>query len=76
MVIGLECILECHAYNKVQLALDALAQNVMVSNRDQITGEYLPEQAIKLAGMFLGSGGPISNIAGEGYPIPIRQRSC
>jgi indole-3-glycerol phosphate synthase len=65
-IIGLETIVECHTYNEVQAALDALAQNIMVSNRDRITGELLPDQAIKLAGMFPGSGGPIITIAGGG----------
>ncbi|KAL9180513.1 hypothetical protein ACHAXT_010966 [Thalassiosira profunda] len=65
-VIGLETIVECHTYNEVQAALDALAQNIMVNNRDRITGELLPDQAIKLAGMFPGSGGPIVTLAGGG----------
>jgi len=65
-VIGLETIVECHTYNEVQAALDGLAQNIMVSNRDRITGELVPDQAIKLAGMFPGSGGPIVTIAGGG----------
>lgn len=65
-VIGLETIVECHTYNEVQVALDSLAQNIMVSNRDRITGELAPDQAIKLAGMFPGSGGPIITIAGGG----------
>ena len=49
--------------------LDALAQNIMVSHRARIPGKYLPEQAppreqaIKLAGMFRGLGGPIITIA-------------
>ena len=65
-IIGLETIVECHTYNEVKAALDALAQNVMVSNRDRITGELIPDQAIKLAGLFPGSGGPIVTIAGGG----------
>mmetsp|Transcript_26366 Transcript_26366/g.56623 ORF Transcript_26366/g.56623 Transcript_26366/m.56623 type:complete len:411 (+) Transcript_26366:114-1346(+) len=65
-IIGLETIVECHTYNEVQAALDALGQNIMVSNRDRISGQLLPEQAIKLAGMFPGSGGPIVTIAGGG----------
>ncbi|KAL7540325.1 hypothetical protein ACHAWF_006652, partial [Thalassiosira exigua] len=65
-VIGLETIVECHTYNEVQAALDALAQNIMVSNRDRITGQLVPGQAIKLAGMFPGSGGPIVTLAGGG----------
>ncbi|KAL3803475.1 hypothetical protein HJC23_014023 [Cyclotella cryptica] len=62
-IIGLETIVECHTYNEVQAALDALAQNIMVSNRDRITGALIPDQAVKLAGMFPGSGGPIITIA-------------
>ncbi|KAL3791405.1 hypothetical protein ACHAW5_005779 [Stephanodiscus triporus] len=65
-VIGLETIVECHTYNEVRAALDALAQNIMVTNRDRITGELVADQAIKLAGMFPGSGGPIVTIAGGG----------
>ena len=65
-IIGLETIVECHTYNEVQAALAAFAQNIMVSNRDRITGQLLPDQAIKLAGMFPGSGGPIITIAGGG----------
>jgi indole-3-glycerol phosphate synthase len=65
-MIGLEVIVECHTYNEVKAALDALATNIMVSNRDRITGELIPDQAIKLAGMFPGSGGPIITIAGGG----------
>lgn len=38
----------------------------MVSNRDRITGELIPDQAVKLAGLFPGSGGPIITIAGGG----------
>ncbi|KAL7463793.1 hypothetical protein ACHAXS_004146 [Conticribra weissflogii] len=65
-IIGLETIVECHTRNEVQAALDALAQNIMVSNRDRISGALYPDQAIKLAGMFPGSGGPIVTIAGGG----------
>jgi len=65
-IIGLEVIVECHTYNEVKAALDALATNIMVSNRDRITGELIPDQAVKLAGMFPGSGGPIITIAGGG----------
>eukprot|EP00565_Helicotheca_tamesis_P009574 CAMPEP_0185726794 /NCGR_PEP_ID=MMETSP1171-20130828/2663_1 /TAXON_ID=374046 /ORGANISM="Helicotheca tamensis, Strain CCMP826" /LENGTH=438 /DNA_ID=CAMNT_0028395215 /DNA_START=111 /DNA_END=1427 /DNA_ORIENTATION=- len=63
-VIGLETIVECHTRNEVTAALDALAQNIMVSNYDRIAQRYHPEQAVKLAGMFPGSGGPIVTIAG------------
>lgn len=65
-VIGLETIVECHTYNEVKAALDALAQNIMVNNRDRITGELVPDQAVKLAGLFPGSGGPIVTLAGGG----------
>jgi len=64
--IGLETIVECHTRNEVQFALDALAQNIMVSNYDRIQQQYYPDQAYKLAGMFPGSGGPIICIAGGG----------
>ena len=73
-VIGLETIVECHTYNEVQAALDALAQNIMVSNRDRVTGELVPDQAVKLAGMFPGSGGPIVTIAGGGVSSPEQMK--
>lgn len=62
--IGLETIVECHTKNEVQAALDALAQNILVSNYDRIQQRYYPDQAYKLAGMFPGSGGPIVCLAG------------
>ena len=55
--IGLETIVECHTRNEVQAALDALAQNILVSNYDRLQQRYYPDQAYKLAGMFPGSGG-------------------
>jgi len=64
--IGLEAIVECHTRNEVQAALDALAQNILVSNYDRVRQQYYPDQAYKLAGMFPGSGGPIICIAGGG----------
>ena len=64
--IGLETIVECHTRNEVQAALDALAQNIMVSNYDRVQQRYYPDQAYKLAGMFPGSGGPIICMAGGG----------
>lgn len=64
--IGLETIVECHTRNEVQRALDALAQNILVSNYDRIAGEYYDQQAIQLAGLFPGSGGPIICLAGGG----------
>jgi len=62
--IGLETIVECHTRNEVQAALDALAQNIMVSNYDRVQQRYYPDQAYKLAGMFPGMGGPIICLAG------------
>lgn len=62
--IGLETIVECHTRNEVQRALDALAPNILVSNYDRVSQQYYPQQAIQLAGMFPGSGGPIISIAG------------
>ena len=62
--IGLETIVECHTRNEVQRALDALAPNIMVSNYDRVAQRHYDTQAIKLAGMFPGSGGPIISIAG------------
>lgn len=62
-IIGLEVIVECHTRNEVQRALDALACNIMVSNYDRVAQKYYPQQAIQLAGMFPGSGGPIISLA-------------
>jgi len=64
--MGLETIVECHTSNEVQAALDALAQNIMVTNYDRVKGEYHPDQAYKLAGLFPGGGGPIITLAGGG----------
>jgi len=64
--IGLETIVECHTRNEVQVALDSLAQNILVSNYDRLQQRYYPDQAYKLAGMFPGSGGPLICIAGGG----------
>ncbi len=38
----------------------------MVSNRNQINNQMVPNEATKLEGMFPGSRGPIVTIAGEG----------
>jgi indole-3-glycerol phosphate synthase len=61
--IGLETIVECHTKNEVQRALDILAPNILVNNYDRLTQQYHPQQAIQLAGMFPGSGGPIICLA-------------
>jgi indole-3-glycerol phosphate synthase len=65
-VIGLETIVECHTKAEVEQAIEILAQNIMVNNYDRIRQELHPQQAIKLAGLFPGSGGPIICIAGGG----------
>lgn len=62
--IGLETIVECHTRNEVQRALNALAPNILVSNYDRVSQQYYPQQAIQLAGLFPGSGGPIICLAG------------
>jgi indole-3-glycerol phosphate synthase len=68
--IGLETIVECHTRNEVERALDALAPNIMVSNYDRVTQTYYDDQAIQLAGLFPGSGGPIISIAGGDIQDP------
>jgi indole-3-glycerol phosphate synthase len=64
--IGLETIVECHTKNEVERALNVLAPTIAVNNYDRIKQEYYPEQAIQLAGMFPGSGGPIICLATGG----------
>ena len=64
--IGLETIVECHTRNEVQRALDILAPTILVNNYDRIQQQYYPQQAIQLAGMFPGSGGPIICLATGG----------
>jgi len=64
--IGLETIVECHTLNEVQRALDILAPTIVVNNYDRISQQNYPEQAIQLAGMFPGSGGPIICLATGG----------
>lgn len=62
--IGLETIVECHTLNEINRALDAMAQNIMVTNYDRVNQRYYHDQAIKLAGAFPGSGGPVITLAG------------
>lgn len=64
--IGLETIVECHTRNEVEVAMNSLAQNILVLNFDRVNEKYYPDQAHKLAGMFPGSGGPIICLAGGG----------
>lgn len=72
--IGLETIVECHTRNEVQRALDAMATNILVSNYDRVSQQMYPEQAIKLAGLFPGSGGPIICLAGGGIETPEQMK--
>lgn len=65
-IIGLEVIVECHTMNEVERAIELVAQNIMVTNFDRVSGQYFSDQAIQLAGLFPGSGGPIISIAGGG----------
>jgi indole-3-glycerol phosphate synthase len=61
--IGLETIVECHTKAEVERALYILAPNILVNNFDRIGQIYYPQQAIQLAGLFPGSGGPIICLA-------------
>lgn len=72
--IGLETIVECHTRNEVQRALDAMATNILVSNYDRVSQQMYPEQAIQLAGLFPGSGGPIICLAGGGIESPEQMK--
>lgn len=72
--IGLETIVECHTRNEIESALSAMATNILVSNYDRIAQEYFPQQAIQVAGMFPGSGGPIICLAGGGIDTPERMK--
>mmetsp|Transcript_18264 Transcript_18264/g.37672 ORF Transcript_18264/g.37672 Transcript_18264/m.37672 type:complete len:391 (+) Transcript_18264:31-1203(+) len=72
--VGLETIVECHTRNEVQRSLDAMATNILVSNYDRVRQEYYPDQAIKLAGLFPGSGGPIICLAGGGIETPEQMK--
>lgn len=69
--IGLETIVECHTHNEVQRALDILAPNILVNNYDRIGQQLYPQQAIQLAGLFPGSGGPIICLAGGGIATTL-----
>ena len=65
--IGLETIVECHTKNEVEYALEkVLATNILVNNYDRIRQELHPDQAIRLAGLFPGSGGPMICLATGG----------
>ena len=65
-IIGLETVVECHTKNELERALELLAPNILVNNFDRIRQELHPQQAIQLAGLFPGSGGPIICLAGGG----------
>lgn len=64
--IGLETIVECHTKNEVERAIQILAPNILVNNFDRISRELYPQQAVQLAGLFPGSGGPVICLAGGG----------
>eukprot|EP00977_Amphora_coffeiformis_P012720 scaffold3224_cov158-Amphora_coffeaeformis.AAC.9 len=64
--IGLETIVECHTKAELEQALEILAPTILVNNYDRIRQELHPEQAIRLAGLFPGSGGPIISLATGG----------
>jgi indole-3-glycerol phosphate synthase len=64
--IGLETIVECHTKEEVEQALSILAPTILVNNYDRVREELHPEQAIRLAGLFPGSGGPIIALATGG----------
>jgi indole-3-glycerol phosphate synthase len=64
--IGLETIVECHTKNEVEYALEILAPNILVNNYDRVHRRYYPSQAIQLAGLFPGSGGPVICLATGG----------
>ena len=65
-IIGLETIVECHTKAEVEEAIAILAPTILVNNFDRVRQELHPQQAIKLAGLFPGSGGPIICLAGGG----------
>lgn len=64
--IGLEVIVECHTRNEVERSLELMAQNIMINNYDRVSQQLFPEQAIQLAGVFPGSGGPVICLATGG----------
>jgi indole-3-glycerol phosphate synthase len=72
--IGLETIVECHTKNEVEYALQILAPNILVNNYDRIRQELHPDQAIQLAGLFPGSGGPIIALATGGIADTDRMK--
>ena len=64
--IGLETIVECHTKAELEQALEILAPTILVNNYDRIRQELHPDQALRLAGLFPGSGGPIISLATGG----------
>jgi indole-3-glycerol phosphate synthase len=69
-IIGLETIVECHTKAEVERALLILAPNILVNNHDRIGQTFYPQQAIQLAGLFPGSGGPIICLATGNIDTP------
>lgn len=76
-VVGIEAIVEVHTKNEVEAALQAMAQNLLVTNFDRISGTYYPQQAERLVSLFPGSG-PIVALACGGIESPeqIRELLC
>jgi indole-3-glycerol phosphate synthase len=76
-VVGLEAIVEVHTKNELDAALQAMAQNLLVTNFDRISGTYYPQQAERLVSLFPGSG-PIVALACGGIESAeqIRELLC
>jgi len=75
--VGIEAIVEVHTKNELDSALSNLAQNLLVTNYDRITGQYFADQALKLVGLFPGTG-PIVALACGGIDTPeqVRELLC
>jgi len=76
-VIGIEALVEVHTKNEIEAALETVAQNLLVTNYDRVSGQYFDDQAERLAGMFPGSG-PIVALACGGIESPdqVRKLLC
>lgn len=73
-VVGIEAIVEVHTKNEVEAALQAMAQNLLVTNFDRISGTYYTQQAERLVSLFPGSG-PIVALACGGIESPEQIRA-
>jgi indole-3-glycerol phosphate synthase len=76
-IVGIEAIVEVHTQNELESALASMAQNLLVTNYDRMSGQYFPDQAFQLAGLFPGSG-PIVALACGGIETPeqVRELLC